>query len=78
MTQEVESVAEVSVPVQEQTAAPDTVVETPEVVEVKSFSQEELDQAIGKRLAREQRKWEREQANRSAETQIVKAAPTNR
>jgi hypothetical protein len=76
MTQEVESVAEVSVPVQEQTAAPDTVVETPEVVEVKSFSQEELDQAIGKRLAREQRKWEREQANRSAETQIVKAAPT--
>ena len=33
-------------------------VETPS--EAKSFSQEELDAAIGKRLAREQRKWERD------------------
>lgn len=39
---------------------PEPVVETPEVVEAKTFSQEELDAAIGKRLAREQRKWERE------------------
>jgi hypothetical protein len=31
---------------------------------------------IGKRLAREQRKWERDQQQRAAETQIVKAAPT--
>jgi len=35
------------------------VVDTP-VVPPKTFSQEELDAAIGKRLAREQRKWERE------------------
>ena len=45
--------------------APEPVVTTtPEPVEVpseaKSFSQEELDAAIGKRLAREQRKWERD------------------
>ena len=66
------------VPEQEATAAPATEVQTPETPEAvsKTFSQEELDAAIGKRLAREQRKWEREQANRSAETQIVKAAPT--
>jgi hypothetical protein len=63
------------VPDQEPTAAPDTVVETPEVVEVKTFSQEELDQAIGKRLAREQRKWEREQAQRQSEQQTLNAAP---
>ena len=36
------------------------VIETPEVEAPKTFSQEELDAAIGKRLAREQRKWERE------------------
>jgi len=54
---------------------PETVIETPEIA-AKTFSQEELDAAIGKRLAREQRKWEREQAQRQAETQIVKAAPT--
>jgi hypothetical protein len=66
------------VPEQEATAAPETEVQTPETPEAapKTFSQEELDAAIGKRLAREQRKWERDQAQRSAETQIVKAAPT--
>jgi hypothetical protein len=61
------------------TATPEVVESTPEVAETqpsKTFTQEELDAAIGKRLAREQRKWEREQAQRSAETQIVKAAPT--
>ena len=41
-------------------ATPEPVVETPEVEAPKTFSQEELDAAIGKRLAREQRKWERE------------------
>jgi len=41
----------------EATAAPEP-VDTPEVA--KTFSQEELDAAIQKRLAREQRKWERE------------------
>jgi hypothetical protein len=75
-----ETLAEVdSAPVPEATAAPEVLESTPEVAETqpsKTFTQEELDAAIGKRLAREQRKWEREQAQRSAETQIVKAAPT--
>jgi len=35
--------------------------------EAKKFSQEELDRAISKRLAREQRKWEREQNQRTQE-----------
>jgi len=73
MTDEVENLAVTPVPEQEATAAPETVVETPEVEAPKTFSQEELDAAIGKRLAREQRKWERDQAQRAAETQIVKA-----
>ena len=74
MTDEVENLAVTPVPEQEATAAPETVVETPEVAEApKTFTQEELDAAIGKRLAREQRKWERDQAQRAAETQIVKA-----
>jgi hypothetical protein len=80
MTEEVQALAEVdSAPTTDVTATPAVVESTPEVVETqptKTFSQEELDAAIGKRLAREQRKWEREQAQRSAETQIVKAAPT--
>lgn len=54
--------------------APEQDVTTPPVPEVapsedgqpaeapKTFTQEELDAAIGKRLAREQRKWERERA----------------
>lgn len=33
----------------------------------KTFTQEELDAIVGKRLAREQRKWEREQAQRLAD-----------
>jgi hypothetical protein len=80
MTDEVQALAEVdSAPVPEATAAPEVLESAPEVAETqpsKTFTQEELDAAIGKRLAREQRKWEREQAQRSAETQIVKAAPT--
>ena len=80
MTEEVQALAEVdSAPTTDVTATPEVAESTPEVAETqaaKTFSQEELDAAIGKRLAREQRKWEREQANRSAETQIVKAAPS--
>jgi len=77
MTDEVENLAVTPVPEQEATAAPETVVETPEIAEApKTFTQEELDAAIGKRLAREQRKWERDQAQRAAETQIVKAPAT--
>lgn len=55
-----EVLAEVPAPEQEATAAPEPVEAQPG--EVKTFSQEELDAAIGKRLAREQRKWERERA----------------
>lgn len=58
------SQAEVPAPELEATVAPVSEVQTPEVAEAapKTFSQEELDAAIGKRLAREQRKWERERA----------------
>jgi hypothetical protein len=52
------------------TAAPVPETTTPEGQTTdKTFSQEELDAIVGKRLAREQRKWEREQAQRVAETQ---------
>ena len=84
MTEEVQTLAEVdSAPAPEATAAPETLDTAPEVVEnqveqgeEKKYSQAEIDAMIGKRLAREQRKWEREQQQRAAETQIVKAAPT--
>ena len=79
MTDEVQIPAEVDpAPVQEATVAPDAEVQTPEdkpVEEQKTFTQEELDAAIGKRLAREQRKWEREQAAKTAEAQIQQAPP---
>ena len=70
--------AEVTAPEQVATAAPEAEEVAPEAVEPaaeapKTFSQEELDAAIGKRLAREQRKWEREQAARAVETQARKA-----
>ena len=70
MTEETQSLAEVdSAPAQDVTATPEVAANAPEVVEeqqseqpaAKTFTQEELDAAIGKRLAREQRKWEREQ-----------------
>lgn len=72
--------AEVSAPEQVATAAPDTEVTAPEAAEpveqvAKTFTQEELDAAIGKRLAREQRKWEREQAAKLAEMQAKRAVP---
>ena len=68
MSEEV-SQAEVPAPELEATVAPVSEVQTPEVDQeqqpTKTFSQEELDAAIGKRLAREQRKWERERAQQS-------------
>jgi len=76
MTEEVQPSAEVdSAPAPEVTATPEAIETTPEAPEVASkvFTQEELDAAIGKLLAREQRKWEREQANRQAETRTLKA-----
>ena len=45
----------------EATAPPVIEVQTPEDVAPKTFTQEELDAVVSKRLAREQRKWEREQ-----------------
>ena len=82
MTEEVQNLAEVdSAPVQDVTATPNTAAPSPEVAEnqpdqsaSKTFTQEELDAAIGKRLAREQRKWEREQAARQAQ-QAAPVAP---
>ena len=84
MTEEVQALAEVdSAPAPEVTATPENAENTPEVVEnqnetteEKKYSQAEIDAMIGKRLAREQRKWEREQQQRAAETQIVKAPST--
>jgi hypothetical protein len=81
MTEEVQALAEVdSASAPEVTATPEIAESTPEVVEnqpetveEKKYSQAEIDAMIGKRLAREQRKWEREQQQRDAETQIVKA-----
>jgi len=70
------------------TATPGTEVITPVVAETpkepvvetpKTFTQEELDAAVGKRLARERRAWDREQAARAEEqaraTQITADAP---
>ena len=84
MTEEVQALAEVdSAPASEVTATPENAMNAPEAVEnqdgqveEKKYSQAEIDAMIGKRLAREQRKWEREQANRQAETQVLRAAPT--
>lgn len=75
MTEEVQNLAEVdSAPAPEVTATPETAVTAPEVAdqqpeqtpEEKKFTQAELDAMIGKRLAREQRKWERDQAAKAA------------
>jgi len=75
MTDEVAVLADNPAPEQVATAAPAPEVETPvekPVEAAKTFTQEDLDAAIGKRLAREQRKWEREQAAR----QVMPVAPT--
>lgn len=80
MSEEVQiELADSSAPEQVPTAAPETEVSvSPETEQAdeqpsKVFTQEELDAAIGKRLAREQRKWEREQARREQEVK----APAN-
>lgn len=73
-----EVVAEVTpAPELEATAAPEPVVETqaPESAP-KTFTQEELDAAIGKRLAREQRKWEREQQAKQVAPAVPNEVPT--
>ena len=75
MSDDAPELAEVPAPELEATAAVEPVEnQTPEEQPVeqeapKTFTQEELDAIVGKRLAREQRKWEREQAQRLAEQQ---------
>ena len=80
MTEEVQNLAEVdSAPTKDVTATPEVAASSPEVAEnqpAKTFSQEELDAAIGKRLAREQRKWEREQVARQAVPVAPKEVPS--
>jgi len=71
--------AVVPAPETELTAAPAPAeTETPEVPAEqdapKTFSQEELDAIVGKRLAREQRKWEREYAARATNAGAQPAA----
>ena len=79
MSEEVQAVD--SAPEQVETAAPESevVAAQPEAEEqsqpAKTFTQEELDAAISKRLAREQRKWERDQQARLAEMQARQSAP---
>jgi len=81
MTEEVQALAEVdSAPAQEVTATPEVAENAPEVAEnqpneaaEKTYTQAEIDAMIGKRLAREQRKWEREQAAKQAEAQTLRA-----
>ena len=83
MTEEVQNLAEVdSAPAPEVTATTDQAQNAPEVAEQsteqheeKKFTQAELDAMIGKRLAREQRKWEREQQARLAERQAAQSVP---
>ena len=52
-------------PTAEPVAATDTPPEPTPTEASKTFTQEELDAIVGKRLAREQRKWEREQAQKA-------------
>jgi hypothetical protein len=75
MTEEVQALAEVdSAPTTEVTATPEVAEIAPEVAEnqpdeaaEKKYSQAEIDAMIGKRLAREQRKWERDQATKQTQ-----------
>jgi len=86
MTEEVQALAEVdSAPTTDVTATPEVAESTPEVAEnqvdqateEKKYSQAEIDAMIGKRLAREQRKWEREQQAKQAEMQAKARVPAD-
>lgn len=81
MSEEV-TLAEVPAPESAVTAEPTPEVQAPEVAEnqseqqeEKKYSQAEIDAMIGKRLAREQRKWEREQQTRAQQVQAPAAPP---
>jgi len=74
-----EVIAEQPAPEQVATAAPEPEIVAPveaSEVESKTFTQEEMDAAIGKRLAREQRKWEREQRTAQPAAPVVAAPVT--
>ncbi len=60
-------------PVAEETQAPE---DQSTEQQTKTFTQEELDAIVGKRLAREQRKWEREQSRKAQEAPQLTAAPS--
>ena len=66
--------AEEAAPELEATAVPESAESTPEEkteeTAAKTFTQEELDAIVGKRLAREQRKWEREQHQKSQQPAV--------
>lgn len=64
--------AQAPAPEQVVTATPETVEASPETV--KTFTQEEVDAMIGKRLARERRSWERE---RTKAPELPTAAPAS-
>jgi hypothetical protein len=75
MSDEIQNLAEVTTaPESEVTATPESVESAPVVTDndvedkiaEKTYTQTEIDAMIGKRLAREQRKWEREQQVRQA------------
>jgi hypothetical protein len=77
-----EEVLAESLPVPEQvaTAVPEADVQTPEASTPKTYTQEEFDAMAAKQralyersIAKEQRKWERDQAQRQAETQTLRA-----
>ena len=76
MSNETTELAEAPASEQVATAAPAPETSTPEEQTTetsKTFTQEELDAIVGKRLAREQRKWEREQAQKLAELEAKRA-----
>ena len=78
MSDAVQEIAETPAPEQAATAAPAPDVSSPEAPPTeapKTFTQEELDAIVSKRLAREQRKWERDQRVRSAAPPAMPAAP---
>lgn len=77
-----EILADTPAPEQVATAAPEPEVNSPEVSTEqteqpaeKTYTQAEIDAMIGKRLAREQRKWERDQAAKQAEAQTLRSTP---
>ena len=79
MSEEVQAVDTAPEQVDTASPEPEVVAAQPEAEEqsqpAKTFTQEELDAAISKRLAREQRKWERDQQAKLAEMQARQPAP---